>query len=105
MDGVEWSGYPLDCYDYWSICGAYNNNNYIDNNNKKLKESSGCVTFNPISTFLGPPGPHGILSIGSPFVRDASKYPSCSFLTLFKRGGGVKPMLKKSRFCKGIKLT
>ena len=18
----EWSGYPIDCYDYWSTCGA-----------------------------------------------------------------------------------
>ena len=23
---MEWSGYPLDCYDYWSTCGANNNN-------------------------------------------------------------------------------
>ena len=22
VDGVEWSGYPLDCYDYQSTCGA-----------------------------------------------------------------------------------
>ena len=21
-DGVEWSGYPLDCYDYFCTCGA-----------------------------------------------------------------------------------
>ena len=20
--GTEWTGYPLDCYDYWSTCGA-----------------------------------------------------------------------------------
>ena len=24
VDGVEWSGYPLDCYDYQSTCGANN---------------------------------------------------------------------------------
>ena len=22
--GTEWIGYPLDCYDYWSNCGAEN---------------------------------------------------------------------------------
>ena len=24
VDGVEWSGCPLDCYDYQSTCGAKN---------------------------------------------------------------------------------
>ena len=27
MDGVEWSGYPLDCYDYQSTCGANKDRN------------------------------------------------------------------------------
>ena len=22
--GLDWSGYPLECYDYWSTCGAKN---------------------------------------------------------------------------------
>ena len=22
VSGVEWSGYPLDCYEYWSTYGA-----------------------------------------------------------------------------------
>ena len=22
LDGVDWSGYPLDCYDYKSTCSA-----------------------------------------------------------------------------------
>ena len=29
MDGVDgWSGYPLDCYDYLSTCGAKNGANH-----------------------------------------------------------------------------
>ena len=28
----EWSGYPLDCYDYYSTCGA----------NKQLRSDKGC---------------------------------------------------------------
>lgn len=28
VTGVEWSGYPLDCYDYKSTCGDKNNNFY-----------------------------------------------------------------------------
>ena len=34
--GVEWSGYPLDCYDYQGTCGAineYNDKTYYDDNN------------------------------------------------------------------------
>ena len=33
---VEWSGYPLDCYDYWSTCGAKNPFPLFGNRNQRL---------------------------------------------------------------------
>ena len=63
MDGVEWmDGYPLDCYDYQSTCGANN------------------MLANPIVTFLTTDIPQAWVQV-NPFFGVTADYHIYSFFS------------------------